>query len=51
MNMADMYVHMDENFMWRWYFYAPSGICFISRQAYRTCEDALDAMKSYHDVM
>lgn len=51
MNIADMYIHMDEGSLWRWYFYTPSGVCFMSRQAFASAQDAWAAMQHCQDMM
>jgi|JI61114BRNA_FD_contig_21_2959013_length_395_multi_6_in_0_out_0_1 hypothetical protein len=44
---SSIYIHRDEQLRWRWYLYAPTGVCFVSQQSYATTEEAVLAMQEY----
>lgn len=49
MTNFSLYLHKDETQKWRWYFYTPSGMCFVSSGSFASEREAREAMSEYED--
>jgi hypothetical protein len=49
MTNFSLYLHKDETQKWRWYFYTPSGMCFVSSGSFASEREAREAMSEYEN--